>query len=254
MAKMIKIGWLFPNIFNLHGDRGNILAIKAEGERRRYDIEIEQINLDTKNFNPLEYDFLFCPPGEMQHFGAVVAFLEPYKDKLIDFIENRPMLVTGTTISLFGNMISRNDGSTIRGLGIVNTEATENRVVYGDDLHYNCRYNGKELEIIGSQIQMMDIEINEESSFGWLRYGYGNTGNSKHEGVISGKAIFTNTLGPMLVCNPWLTEEILNLIESNKGWETWEKQRNNSLESNSLKTKTALIIKKETHLKKVSER
>ncbi|AFA49154.1 type 1 glutamine amidotransferase [Acetobacterium woodii] len=254
MAKTIKIGWLFPNMFNLHGDRGNILAIKAEGERRHYDIEIEQINLDTKNFNPLDYDFLFCPPGEMQHFKAVVAFLEPYQDKLIDFIENRPMLVTGTTISLFGKLISRNDGSTINGLGIINIETTENSAVYGDDLYYNCRYNGKELEIVGSQIQMMNVEINEESPFGWLQYGYGNTGNTKFEGVISGKAIFTNTLGPILVGNPWLTEEIINLIESNKGWETWEKQRNNALESNSLTTKIALITKKETRLKKVSER
>lgn len=151
-------------------------------------------------------------------------------------------------------MIHRDDNSTIEGLGILSLETTENHSVYGDDIYYSCQYNGKEMEIIGSQIQMMDLEINEESPFGRLKYGYGNTGKTKYEGAISGKGIFTNTLGPILVCNPWLTEEIINLIEVNKGWTAFEAHRDNSLELMSLKTKTALIEKKETRLVKLSER
>lgn len=34
---MIKIGWLFPNTFNLHGDRGNILALEFELRRRGHE-------------------------------------------------------------------------------------------------------------------------------------------------------------------------------------------------------------------------
>lgn len=254
MAQIIKIGWLFPNMFNLHGDRGNILAITAEAQRRGYAVEIEQISQDTETFNPMDYDFLFCPPGEMEHFKPVVEFLEPHKDELSAFIEEHPMLVTGTTVSLFGEMIQRDDQSTIKGLGMLSLETTENHSVYGDDIYFSCQYNGKVMEIIGSQIQMMDIAINEESPFGRLKYGYGNTGKTKFEGVISGKGIFTNTLGPILVCNPWLTEEIINLIEVNKGWTAFEEHRDNDLELKSLKTKTALIEKKETRLKKLSER
>ena len=68
MEQTIKVGWLFNNMFNLHGDRGNLLAIRAEAERRGYWVEVEQINLDTDIFNPLDFDFLFCPPGEIEHF------------------------------------------------------------------------------------------------------------------------------------------------------------------------------------------
>lgn len=103
MTQLIKIGWLFPNMFNLHGDRGNILAVKAEAQRRGYAVEIEQINLDSEAFNPMDFDFIFCPPGEMEHFKPVVEFLEPYKDELIAYIEEHPMLVTGTTVSLLEN-------------------------------------------------------------------------------------------------------------------------------------------------------
>lgn len=254
MGQTIKIGWLFPNAFNLHGDRGNILAIQAEGMRRGYTVEVEQITLDMEKFNPLDYDFLFCPPGEMEHFIPVIEFLKPHKDAILTFNENRPMLVTGTSICLFGEEIHRDDKSIIKGLEIISLTAYENDRVYGDDLYFSCQYNGKEMEIIGSQIQMMDLEIQEESPFGRLKYGFGNTGNTKFEGVISGKGIFTNTLGPLLVCNPWLTEEIINLIESNKGWPAWEEPRDNSLEVKSLKSKVALIQKKESKLKKICER
>ncbi|WP_414151430.1 type 1 glutamine amidotransferase [Acetobacterium carbinolicum] len=254
MQQTIKVGWLFNNMFNLHGDRGNLLAIRAEGERRGYRVEVEQINLDTETFNPIDFDFLFCPPGEIEHFEVVAAYLEPHRKELMDYIETRPMLVTGTSVGLFGETIKRDDQSTIRGLGIIEVKTRENHVVYGDDLYYSCRYNGKEMDIIGSQIQMLDLDIKEESPFGWLKYGYGNNGETRFEGVISGKGMFTNTLGPVLVCNPWLTEEIINLIEANKNWPVWEDQRDNSLELKSLKTKIAHINKKETRLKKLGER
>lgn len=254
MEQIIKVGWLFNNMFNLHGDRGNLLAIRAEGERRGYRVEVEQINLDTANFNPMDFDFLFCPPGEIEHFEAVAAFLESHRKELIAYIETRPMLVTGTSVGIFGETIARDDQSMIRGLGIIEIETRENHAVYGDDLYYSCQYNGKEMEIIGSQIQMMDLDIKEESPFGRLKYGYGNNGETKFEGVISGKGIFTNTLGPLLVCNPWLTEEIINLIETNKSWPVWEEHRDNWLELDSLKSKTAHIDKKESRLKCINER
>ncbi|MDD3307274.1 MAG: cobalamin biosynthesis protein CobQ [Acetobacterium sp.] len=254
MEQTIKVGWLFNNMFNLHGDRGNLLAIRAEGERRGYRVEVEPINLDTASFDPMNFDFLFCPPGEIEHFEVVAAYLEPHRKELMDYIETRPMLVTGTTVALFGETIARDDQSTIRGLGIIEVETRENHAVYGDDLYYSCQYNGKEMEIIGSQIQMIDLEIKEESPFGRLKYGYGNNGKTKVEGIISGKGIFTNTLGPVLVCNPWLTEEIINLIEANKHWPVWEEPRDNTLELESLKTKIAHINKKETRLKNISER
>ena len=85
----------------------------------------------------------------------------------------------------------------IRGLGIIEIETRENHAVYGDDLYYSCQYNGKEMEIIGSQIQMMDLDIKEESPFGRLKYGYGNNGETKFEGVISGKRYFYQYPGPV---------------------------------------------------------
>ena len=252
MTHLLKIGWLFPNTFNLHGDRGNILAMKAEAIRRGYAVEVVKITLDTQDFNPMDYDFLFCAPGEMVHFPEIIRFLTPYKKALIDYIENRPLLVTGTSIALFGEEIICSEEYTIPGLGILKIQCFENKAVYGDDLFFTCNYNGKEMSIIGSQIQMMNLEILEEKPFGHLNYGYGNTGKTKLEGVVSGKGMFTNTLGPILVCNPWLTEEIVNLIEVNKNISLCQVKRDNTLEKKSLITKVEFIKNKETALTNTS--
>lgn len=248
MANILRIGWLFPNTLYLHGERGNILAIKAEGIRRGYSVEVHQITLDTKDFDPMNYDFLFCAPGEIVHFQEIVRFLTPHKNTLTTFIETRPLLVTGTSIAIFGKQIYRCEDYTFSGLGLLDIDCAENKRVYGDDLYFTCSYNGKEMAVIGCQIQMMDLDIREETSFGLLKYGYGNTGKTTQEGVIKSQGIFTNTLGPVLVCNPWLTEEIVNLIELNKGMHPNVIKRDNILEENSFKTKLNLIKKKETAL------
>ncbi|KNZ41054.1 cobalamin biosynthesis protein CobQ [Acetobacterium bakii] len=248
MANILRIGWLFPNTLNLHGDRGNILAIKAEGLRRGYSVEVHQITLDTLDFDPMNYDFLFCAPGEIVHFKEIVRFLTPHKNALSTFIETRPLLVTGTSIAIFGKLMHRCEDYSFSGLGLLNVDCVENKTVYGDDLYFTCCYNDKEMEIIGCQIQMMNLEILEETPFGLLKYGYGNTGKTTQEGVIKGQGIFTNTLGPVLICNPWLTEEIVNLIEHNKGMHPDAIKRDNTLEENSFKTKLNLIKTKETAL------
>lgn len=254
MSNVLKIGWLFPNTLYLHGDRGNILAMKAEGVRRGYKVDVCQITLDTKDFNPLDYDFLFCAPGEIVHFSEIVKFLTPHKNGLMTFIESRPFLVTGTSIGIFGEKICRSDQQVIQGLSILNIQCFENKEVYGDDLYYTCHYNEKEMSVIGSQIQMMNIEIQDETPFGLLKYGYGNTGKTIKEGVQKGKGIFTNALGPLLVCNPWLTEEIVNLIEQNKKIHECTIKRDNTLEEDSFDTKLDFINHKKTALTNIPMR
>ena len=85
-------------------------------------------------------------------------------------------------------------------------------MVIGDDLYFTLDDG---TEILGSQIQMVDITINNESPLGTIKYGYGNIGNS-YEGVKKDNIIFTNCLGPVFVKNPWFAEKILKSICAKK--------------------------------------
>lgn len=245
---VLKAAWLFPDILYLHGERGNILAFERVCGFAGAEVKVERIDFDTKDFDPMEYDFIFCPPGEMASFEAVIDWLRPYRDGLASYMEEgRVLLVTGTSQCIFGGKTRREDGSVINGLGLIDCDFTERKMVYGDDLNVMVTYGGEELEIFGSQIQMMNVE-SRENPFGRILYGFGNTGKDKNEGSLKKNSIFTNILGPIFVLNPWLTKKIVVQCLQNHGLEICEFDFDMSLEQKSLATKKEFTASKVTKL------
>ena len=252
----LKAAWLFPDILYLHGERGNLMAFErvcgfvgADGDANlNLNVEIDRIDFDTEGFDPMKYDFIFCPPGEIASFPAVIQWLTPYREALAAYIEEgKVLLVTGTSQCIFGGETRREDGSVITGLGLIDCDFTERKMIYGDDLDVMAAYGGEEMEVFGSQIQMMDVE-SRETPFGTILYGFGNTGKDKKEGSLKKNAIFTNILGPIFVLNPWLTKKIVLQCLQNIGLEIGEFDFDMSLEQKSLATKKAFTASKVTRL------
>ncbi len=245
----IKIAWLFPDTLYLHGDRGNILALQKAAAHYDLDVTTDKIDFDTENFDPVNYDIIFCPPGELSSFPAVLEYLIPLKASFEKFIsEGRPLIVTGTSVAMWGQTIKRTDGSFFDGIGILPAETLERNSVYGDDLYFSCNYNGTDLDIIGSQIQMVDFISETGTCFGTLYYGYGNTGKTREEGFKTVNSIFTNSLGPVLVTNPWLTSEIVRTAAGNKDIILTSDGYDMDLERKSFDTKKDFILNKRTNL------
>lgn len=208
--KKFQIAWLFPDTLYIHGERGNVLALENFAKKAGFEPVVTKIDFDTQSFNPMDYDVIFCPPGELVSYPVILEWMKPYKEAFEDFVEaGRVLLVTGTSIALWGEKVSRTDGTSFSGMGLIKVETIENRQVYGDDIYFACKFNDAAFEVIGNQIQMVDFVNKGESPFGNLRYGYGNTGKDREEGFLKKNAIFTNALGPVLVSNPKLTIEII---------------------------------------------
>ena len=246
--KELKIAWLFPNILFLHGERGNVQALKRVAGFAGLDVCVDKVSYDTVNFNPSDYDVIFCPPGEIVSFGRIIEWLKPYKDALKNFIEEgKVLLVTGTSQCIFGKETKREDGSVLEGLGLIDCTFEERKYVYGDDVHFTTSYSGEDKECLGVQTQMIDVYSNEEP-FGHLLYGFGNTGKDRNEGSLVNNSIFTNVLGPMLVLNPWITKAIISKALANKGIEIDNFEFSTELEEKSLETKKKFISNKKTRL------
>ena len=99
MNKTIRAAWLFPDILYIHGERGNLLALERVAGFAGAEVIIDRVDFDTEGFDPMNYDFIFCPPGEIASFAAVVEWLKPYKAGLQQFIaEGRVLLATGKTV------------------------------------------------------------------------------------------------------------------------------------------------------------
>lgn len=245
----LKMAWLFPDTLYLHGERGNILALKRFAGFAGFHADVDKIDFTTKEFNPMDYDIIFCPPGEITSFPVLLDILAPKKDAFKEFVEaGRPLIATGTSVALWCEKVKRADGSEFDGMGIIKADAVENEKVYGDDINFICSYNGKEIEVLGNQIQMADFINKGETTFGKLLYGYGNTGENREEGFQVKNSVFTNTLGPMLVLCPMLTMEIIKTAAANKGLEAADFDYDMEIEEKSFATKKAFIQKKTTRL------
>lgn len=205
MAK-ITVGWMYPNLLNLHGERGSVQALAEIGNEMGIEMEILRIE-DFDDPIPYEkLDLMMFLPGEIVSFYKLIPVLQT--EDFRNYLEQGGyVLALGTTGLMFGKSIRREDGSTLQGLGYLNMTAKERKYVWGDDLH--VRINATKQELAGSQIQMADADV--KNPFATTIYGRGNN-NTGTEGARWKNLIYTNCLGPLFVKNPWFAESILKDI------------------------------------------
>lgn len=249
---MIKIAWMYPDTLYLHGERGTVMALERTAAAMGFEAETDRIDLGSGYFDPMDYDIIFFGPGELPSFETVVSEISAYRERLREFMDSgRVLLAVGSSfglfcrsIGLFGDGRAADGSRSFKGLGILPAEALEREYVYGDDELVDAVYNGREMELLGNQIQMMDVFTDRQdgfSSLGKVRYGHGNNGSDGLEGLVYRNSVFTNMTGPLLVGNPWLTAEMIKCAAAASGKEISGAEPDHSLELKSLKLKKAFI-------------
>lgn len=221
----INIVWLYPDILNLHGDRGNAMSIVKIVESM--DMEANLIKVNTADELPdlSAVDLIIMGAGQLRDIRYVTDDIRNYEQRLKDYIENDGhILVTGSTGCIFGKRYYLDDGSANDGLRIIDMQARAlNRTkmpmltkeVYGDDIYWKTEDG---METIGCQIQRMDFTLGKAATpLGTLIYGYGNNCKGNAEGARYKNLMFTNTVGPLLASNPWFGVYIIKDILKAKG-------------------------------------
>ena len=227
---------MYPNLLNLHGERGSIQALIQTGAKMGIDVEVQRIeDFDTPiDFN--NFDLLIFLPGEISTLHRLIVPMQT--QKLPEYIENGGfVLAIGTSGLMFGKSILREDGTVISSLGCLDMVAKERQYVWGDDLH--IRINSSKQELAGSQIQMADVETS--TPLATVLYGMGNN-NSGNDGAVYKNLIYTNCLGPLFVKNPWFAEDILkNILIHKIGINT---STDNTIADNSFNSTVSFIASK----------
>lgn len=242
MNNEINLAWMYPDILNLHGERANSQSFKKVANKLNIKLNIQRIDDLEEKIDFPNYDILLFNSGELKVIPSILQALNSMQDKLNEYIKSKKtIIVTGTTGALLGNKITRYDNTTYSGLKLLNMDIKERTMVIGNDLYYTLEDG---TEIIGSQIQMVDITLNDEKPLGTIKYGYGNNGQTT-EGAIRDNIIFTNCLGPIFVKNPWFAEKILRTVCKQKGIEIPEDiHPNYEIETKSLESTKEFINKK----------
>lgn len=251
-TKVLKTAWMYPDTLYLHGERGTIMALERTADAMGIGMETDRIDLGSADLDPMEYDIVFYGPGEVPSFETVIAEISGYRERLRSFMDSgRVLLVTGASVGMFCRNIAlygdgrAADGSRkLKGAGLIPADAAEREYVYGNDELIDAVYNGREMELLGNQIQMLDIYLEEGGGYsrlGTVRYGRGNNGVDGAEGAVYRNCVFTNMTGPLLACDPWLAEEMIRCAADAAGIELPERSVDHSLELRSLELKKEFV-------------
>ena len=216
----LTIGWLYPDLMSIYGDRGNIITLQKRCEARGIKTIIKNISLQTPPSNLETCDMLFMGGAQDSQQNIVSADLKGEKkvtlSKMIE--DGIPGLYICGAYQLLGKHYEEADGLIIKGLGILDLytknpgkdyrrlvgnvavelnqklfSGTGNFPLIGFENHGGRTYLGKNLEPLGT-----------------IRKGFGNNGEDSGEGAVYKNSIGSYLHGPILPKNPELADWLID--------------------------------------------
>lgn len=218
MSRELNILWMYPDILNLHGDRGNLMAFERICKMLDVKANITKVERYNDEIDFENNDIMFFNVGEIRVMPAIIDVLKKNAHAVKKFAEdNKTIILIGAAGCIMAKKTIRKD-SEFEGLGILDMELTEVKDIYGDDILFTLRENN--MTIAGCQIKMLETKLNSDIALGNLDYGSGNGGfEAKTEGAKYKNVIYTNALGPVFVKNPWYAQHIIVNALKNKNEE-----------------------------------
>ncbi len=205
----VKILWLYRDIMDLYGDRGNILALKYQLDTLKVPYTIVDKNLgDDIDFN--EYNLVYIGPGKDKNAVKAAEHLSKFKDNLRDAIENGvTFLVTGNAQILFGTRIEDVDSTVYPAAEIFGYSAKLTGEVFLNDYIARSIFNdtAETYGLINRTSYLVNVTEPPLFSVDFSQKDIGST-----EGVLYKNFFGTWALGPLLAKNPHILLEILNRI------------------------------------------
>ena len=208
----LRIGWLYPDLMNIYGDRGNVRTLEQRALWRG--IEAEVVELRKGSGGDLDgIDIFFFGGGQDREQELVYAdLLELKADPLGRAIgSGAAMLAVCGGYQLLGHEYETAAGERLPGLGFLDlrTEAGPSRaignvVVDASDLgldpptlvgfenHSGRTWLGPGLKPLGRVLR-----------------GHGNNGEDGGEGVVAGAIVGTYLHGSLLPKNPHLADWLI---------------------------------------------
>lgn len=211
MHEKIRLCHLYPDLLNLYGDRGNILALKRRAELRGIDFTVESVSLGEK-FDPDRYDMIFLGGGQDAEQNIIRSDFVSEKGAMIRKAvnDNKVFLCICGGYQMMGHYYEEHDGQRIECLGAVNiwTVGKKNRFI-GDTV-YSCDFLPGSKLLFGFENHSGRTYLGEGvKPLAKVLTGAGNNGEDGMEGAVYRNVFCTYSHGSFLPKNPEMTDFLL---------------------------------------------
>ncbi|TEB11845.1 type 1 glutamine amidotransferase [Pelotomaculum propionicicum] len=227
---MISACHLYPDLLNLYGDRGNIIAFRQRCEWRNIPVKIKSISLGDK-IEFKDYDFVFLGGGSDREQNLIAADLMKRRDRLKDAIEGGlVVLAICGGYQLLGKYYQTAEGKQIPCLDILDLYTTAGSKRLVGNLVVEVKLGGKPLKVVGFENHSGRTYTRSVKPLGKVLCGSGNNGSDGLEGARYKNVYCSYLHGPLLPKNSGLTDRLISLALKRRGMEYHLKQLDDSLE------------------------
>ena len=210
----LNICHLYPDLLNLYGDRGNIIALSKRAQWRGIDVTITNLTLGD-NFNSENFDIIFLGGG--QDYEQEILQNDVLKDKgneIKNAIENdKVFLCICGGYQLLGNYYKTWDGKEIEFLGALNLWTIGGKERMIGNMVFECEFLKSEAcdgKVVGFENHSGRTYLGAEvKPLGKVLKGYGNNGEDGFEGAVYKNTFCSYSHGSLLPKNPILTDYII---------------------------------------------
>jgi len=222
VSERLVIGWLYPDLMNIYGDRGNILTLARRAEWRGFDVRIVELGKGAHEGID-EVDIFFFGGGQDREQAIVYDDLLEFKAEPLGraLAGGAAMLAVCGGYQLLGHYYQTAEGERFDGLGLVDlrTEAGPTRCI--GDVVVDVKDLGLEPPtLVGFENHSGRTFLGEGlTPLGRVLVGSGNNGEDGGEGVINGAIVGTYLHGSLLPKNPHLADALVAAALRRRGIE-----------------------------------
>ena len=214
---MLHICHLYPDLLNLYGDRGNVLAYAARCRWRGIPVTVHRVRQGEEvDFRGM--DFLFLGGGSDREQNLMTADLKKRAGALWEAIaDGLVVLAICGGYQLLGHSYRTREGQVIPGLGLLDfyTEAGSRRLI--GNIAVEIELDGERVRATGFENHAGRTYLGKAAPLGRVLAGYGNNGEDGKEGARY-KNVFCSYLhGPLLPRNPAFTDYLIRLALKRRG-------------------------------------
>jgi lipid II isoglutaminyl synthase (glutamine-hydrolysing) len=218
--KRFTIGWLYPDLMNIYGDRGNILTLVKRAEWRGF--EARAIDLPRGTTTGMEnVDVFFFGGGQDREQALVYEDLIDHKQSILEqaVADGAAILAVCGGYQLLGHYYQTAEGEKYPGIGLIDvrTEAGKKRFI--GDVVVDAQIEGLEPKtLVGFENHSGRTYLGPAARpLGKVRMGSGNNGSDRTEGCLQGAVVGTYLHGSLLPKNPHLADLLIRRALTRRG-------------------------------------
>jgi CobQ-like glutamine amidotransferase family enzyme len=215
----IRVGHLYPDYLNIYADRGNIAVLSERARLRGHELAVRPLGL--RDVVPVgEIDLFYIGGGQDREQALVAHDLAVKASALREAVDaGAAFLAVCGGYQLLGRYYRDVAGDEQPGIGLLplHTIADKRRMI--GDVLLDCTWAGQTLAGFENHAGRTVLDEGAEP-LGRVVSGFGNDGESGHEGARYKRAYGTYLHGPLLPRNPWFADHMLSEALAHAGGPT----------------------------------